>query len=478
MLKGMINWTAIRQRRVPHLLLDLIMLSLAMVHLLLLLFDTSYFKLRPTYLNYLPVIVQYYDPLKGVEPHRFTENYLQQAEAYFERCRSSAIPLGNTQIYNLSQLSAQMISEDPFARSGLSGKLELIKANMREYTGIENNSSRAFEVFWKSACRDVRSAEAFFNQQIRPHMRINYWRAIGFNGRPVDYFLYIDLLFIAIFLLEFGISWLLAIRRLGREQRVLYPLYHWYDLVSCIPLQQLRVLRLLRIVAVYYRLVRSDIILIQKSWLYQRVVKYQKIIMEEISDQVAVNILSNIQAKTRLGGNRDLLEETLQAHRQEIRDIFLNLLQKIELPTLKARQSDLIDLMSALLVQAIRATSEYQQVARLPLMRPILEQALNTQRVSQMTEQALVSFLEALQQKLAEPELQEILAETIDDMLNLSIRLSLDPRIQQLVEDINIQVLEQLKESSTKEKIWRAEEQSLLLARLAEREAHEEGKEI
>lgn len=471
----MINWDAIRQRRVPYLMLDLSMLALALVHLLLLLFDTTYFKLRPTYLTHWPQLVQHYDVLKGTEPHRFTENYLKQAEAFFSHCRSAPLPSGSLQAHNLSQLSAQMITEDPFARAGLSGKLELIKANVREYTGVHNSSTQAFEVFWKSACQDVAASSGFFQQQIAPHLRVNYWRAIGFNGRPLDYFIYIDLFFICIFLLEFLISWLRAIRRLGREQRVLYPLYHWYDLVSCIPLQQLRALRLLRILAVYYRLVRSDIILIQNTWIYRRIMKYQKIIMEEISDQVAINILSNIQAKTRLGGNRDLLEETLQAHRQEIRDILLNSLQKIELPSLKAHQSELVDLMAGLLVQAVRSTDDYQQVASLPLMRPVLEQALNTQRVAQMTEQTLDTFLAALQQKLAEPELQGMLAEAIDDMLNLSIRLSLDPRIQQLVEDINIQVLEQLKESSTQEKIWRAEEKGLLLERLAEREARENG---
>lgn len=477
MLQGMINWEAIRQRRVPYLMLDLSMLALALLHLFLLLFDTSYFKLRPTYLSHWPQLVQRYDLLKGVQPHRFTENYLAQAENFFATCRQSGLPEGSPQALSLSQLSAQMISEDPFARAGLSGKLELIKANVREYTGVENSSTQAFAVFWTSACQQVTASAPFFERQIAPHLRVNYWRGLGFNGRPLDYFVYIDLFFIAIFLLEFLISWLRAVRRQGREQRVLYPLYHWYDLVSCIPLQQLRALRLLRILAIYYRLVRSDIILLQNTWIYQRVMKYQKIIMEEISDQVAINILGNIQAKTRLGGNRDLLEETLQAHRQDIRDILLNSLQKIELPSLRARQSELVDLMAGLLVQAVRSTDDYQQLASLPLMRPVLEQALSTQRVAQMTEQTLDSFLAALQQKLAEPELQQILAEAIDDILNLSIRLSLDPRIQQLVEDINIQVLEQLKESSTQQKIWRAEEKGRLLERLAEREARRETRE-
>jgi len=473
LFKDMINWEAMRKRQAPYLLLDLIMLSLALLHLLLLLFDSTYFKLRPTYFTHLPGLVQRYDPLKGVVPHRFSENYLLQAANLFDSCQATGQPANFQQAQYLSDLSAQMIAEDPFARAGLSGKLELIKANMRAFTQIENSSTQAFETFWQAACQHVSQYQSFFEQQIAPHLRVNYWRGIGFNGRPIDYFIYLDLFFISIFLSEFLISWFLAVRRQGREQRVLYPLYHWYDLVSCIPLQQLRILRLLRILAVYYRLVRSEIILLEKTWIYKRLLKYQKIIMEELSDQVAVNILSNIQAKTRLGGNRAMLEATLQAHRTDIRDILLSNLKRLELPALQIHQQALVDLIAEVVTHSIRSTSDYQQLARLPLVRPMLEQILNETRMAQLTEQALETFAQDLETRLQSEPMQAILSDLIDDVLDLAIRLSLDPRIQKLMEDINLQVLEQLKESSINAKIWREEEKSLFIERLAAREQSE-----
>lgn len=465
----MINWDAIKHKQAPHLLLDLVMLGLALLHLLLLLFDTTYFNLRPFYLKVMPHLVESYDPVKGVQPHRFTQNYLLQAENFFAHCQETN-EVSETQQNKLIQLSEQMIDEDPFARARLSGKLEIIKANMRDFTGIESSSRKAFATFWSTGCHKLSQHQSFFNQDIAPYLRMNFWRGIGTNGRPLDYFIFIDLFFITIFLSEFCISWFLAVRRQGREQKILYPLYHWYDLVSCIPLQQLRALRLLRLLAVYFRLVRSEIISLHKTRIYQYVMRYQKIIMEEISDQVAINILSNIQAKTRVGNNRELIEDTLNANRDEIRDVILANLQNLELPTVQERQHELMNMLSELIMESVRATDEYRQMSQIPLANQVLDRLINEARIGRMTEQAVEGFMAAWQEKLASAQMQDILRALIDDLLDLSLKLSLNDRIQQLLKDINIKILEELKENSTRSKVWRSQEQELVFERVVERQ--------
>lgn len=465
----LINWEAIRTKRTRHLLVDLIMLGLAMLHLLLLLFDATYFQLRPYYLSYVPALVRNYDLLKGVEPHRDTQRFQLETEHFFATCRSRGA-VEPSQIEAMTALSDQLIEEDPFARANLSGRLEMIKADMRNFTGVAGNSKQAFEAFWSAGCDNLATREAFFRHEIVPNLALNFWRRIGTDGRFIDYFLFVDLAFILIFLTEFLLSWLEAIRTLGREQRVLYPLYHWYDLVSCIPLQQLRVLRLLRILALYYRLVRSDIISIRNSRLYQSILKYQAIIMEEISDRVAINILTNIQAKTRLGGSRELMEDTLRANRDEIRNVIVANLQRVDLPTLQIRQDELVQTMSGLILESIRATDEYRRLESLPVVRSVVANLVNEERVSRMSEQALEAFSEAWERKLRSPEMQDLLRDLVDDVLDQVLELSLDNRIQQLIQDINIKILEELKEISTTSKIWKAKQDELLIERIEKRE--------
>lgn len=451
-------------------MLDLGILVIAIIHLILLLFDTTYFKMRPLYFRYAPSLVQVYDPVKGVEPHRFTQNYLAASERYFASCATGTQPVNTDEMVDLS---STMINENPFEQASLTGKLQWIKKQVSDYTGVENSSKQAFARFWQQNCSNIDARQAFFEEEVAPYLRMNYWRQIGFDGQPVDYFILIDLFFILIFLFEFLISWRLAVKRLGSDQRILYPLSHWYDIVSCIPLQQLRILRLLRIFAVYVRLVQSDIIEIQNTWFYKRIIKYQEIIMEEISDRVAVNILTNIQAKTRLGGNNELIKDTLQAYRGEIRDVVVSNVQKAHLPTLQTRQTELISLIADLVMQSVRATHEYQRAISLPLMRPIIESVLNEARVADITSEAMDAFTQALDSKMQSEEMQSLLKDLVDDVLDLVIQTSLDTRIQQLIQDINIKVLEELKESSTQDKIWKAKEQELLFDRIAKRR-HEE----
>lgn len=467
MLK-LINWEALRTKPPHHLFVDLFMLGLAMLHLLLLGFDATYFQLRPTYFSVLPALTQNYDLLKGIEPHRDTVLFQQRAEAFFTACRSGQLKPDQQQ--ELVQLSDQMIEEDPFARAQQSGRLEMIKSDLRQFTGERESSKRAFQQFWSVGCNNLEARESFFKREIAPNLAINYWRRIGTNGQFIDYFLYIDLVFILIFLLEFLYSWRQAVVRLGREQKVLYPIYHWYDLVSCIPLQQLRFLRLLRILAVYYRLIQSDIITIRNSRIYQSILKYQAIIMEEISDRVAINILTNIQAKTRLGGSRDLIEDTLRANRAEIRNVIVANLQRIDLPTLQMRQPELTDTIASLVMQSVQATDEYKRLSSLPLVSGLIANLISEERISRMSEQALDAFGEAWQQQLRSDAMQNILCELIDDVLDQVLELALDDRIQHLIQDINLKILEELKEISTTSKIWRAKEDELMIERVEKRE--------
>ena len=464
-----INWEAIRTKQARYLIVDLVMLLLATVHLLLLAFDTTYFQLRPYYFKFLPAVVRSYDPIKGAEPQRDTVMYLLEAEHFFARCRTDG-QISGSQREAMIMLSDQLVEDDPFAQAHLSGRLEMIKADMRNFTGVSTSSKQAFESFWSQGCDDLDRREAFFEREIKPNLEQNYWRRIGTNGQPVDFFFYVDLGFISIFLLEFLFSWRLAIRQLGREQRVLYPLYHWYDLVSCIPLQQLRFLRLLRILALYYRLIRSDIISLQNSKLYQSVLKYQAIVMEEISDRVAINILTNIQAKTRLGGSRELMEDTLRSNRDEIRNVIVANLKRLELPTLELRQQELVDTVSGLVMESVRATDEYRQLSSLPLVSGVLASLINQERIARMSEQALDAFQAAWARKLDSPEMHSLLCDLVDDALEQVLQLSLDRKMQHLIQEISLKILEELKEISTTSKIWRSKEDELVFERVEERE--------
>lgn len=125
------------------------------------------------------------------------------------------------------------------------------------------------------------------------------WLSPTFNswyGNQIHpYFFYYDLIFVAVFLLELTVRWIVAIVRKTYDKWFFYPFIHWYDVLGCIPLSSFRALRLLRVFSMFYRLQRLGIIDMRSTFIYKQANKYLGILTEEVSDRVVVNVLSGVQ---------------------------------------------------------------------------------------------------------------------------------------------------------------------------------------
>ena len=131
-------------------------------------------------------------------------------------------------------------------------------------------------------------------------------------------FLFYDLCFVAVYLTEFVIRWIVAIARSTYHRWFFYPFAHWYDLLGCIPVGSFRWLRILRVVGLVMRLQRMGIIDLSQTWLGQTILKYYGIVVEEVSDRVVINVLSGAQRE--IGGGSPLLhriETQVLAPRQD-----------------------------------------------------------------------------------------------------------------------------------------------------------------
>jgi hypothetical protein len=53
---------------------------IALINLILVVFNTSYIPLRNFYVRQFPLVVSVYDPIKGIQPHPVTQNYLRTVD--------------------------------------------------------------------------------------------------------------------------------------------------------------------------------------------------------------------------------------------------------------------------------------------------------------------------------------------------------------------------------------------------------------
>jgi hypothetical protein len=123
---------------------------------------------------------------------------------------------------------------------------------------------------------------------------VNYFRGYDLDGHLVDHFWKIDLPFLVLFWIEFFARWGMAVRSRRYARWYFFPIFYWYDLLSLIPVTALRPLRLLRVVSIYMRLRKSELSRVGKDFVSRSVAYISNIITEEVSDRVAVRILSEL----------------------------------------------------------------------------------------------------------------------------------------------------------------------------------------
>ena len=190
-----------------------VMALIALVNLVLVLFDLSYIRFRDLYLETMPQATTWYgETFKGIELERTTTGYLAIVDQLSERVEEGINTPAERQSIDrlLGRLRAQsvaIVDEDPFAVANKSGTLERIKNEMRDRMD-EESSKAAFGEFWRAepgenSDLDLTETIAFFDEEIRPLMETNYYRGINERGNPIDLFWRIDIWFMTLFAAEF-----------------------------------------------------------------------------------------------------------------------------------------------------------------------------------------------------------------------------------------------------------------------------------
>jgi hypothetical protein len=282
--------------RRKNLWFERMMAIIATANLGLVAFDLTYVQWRDFWFRRVPIVTQQYDPVKGIEPHRDTEQYLQTVDDLKRDLQQGG--LQNSQVgqrlQELRDRSTDMIQTNPFAVANKSGALEKIKNRMREqiFGQRRHESARqAFNQFWSVNYLQQKGVDhelQFFDREIRPLIAVNYYRTIGENGESTDWFWLVDLPFVALFGLEFLARTFYLSRKYKSLSWFDAMLWRWYDVFLLLPFW-----RLLRVISVALRLEQARFI----SWERIRAQASQGLISnisEELAEVVVVQVIDRV----------------------------------------------------------------------------------------------------------------------------------------------------------------------------------------
>lgn len=253
-------------------------------------------------------------------------------------------------------------------------------------------------------------------------------------------FILIDLGFVAVFLADFLVSWIVAVAGGLYHRWFFYPFVHWYDLLGCVPLAGFRFLRLLRVITILYRLQRTGIIDLADTAAGRVLSKYYRVLLEEVADRVILKMLSDVQEEVKRGGPLldQIVGEVLEPRKGELVEWMSRRLQAVAAENYARYRGQLQGYISRRVREALSENTEFAMLGSVPVAGSIIRTRvergitemissvmngvaadLASERNKPMVDEAADIAFDAMVFKQDEGELNRIVIDTIDRVIEV-----------------------------------------------------------
>lgn len=397
------------------------------------------------------LITACYDPIKGIEANRETQQYLNavnrlEAQIRQDGTNSLTTPAAQATLKELRQLSESMVATDPFRLAEKSGTFERIKNRMHDRiyadnvtaatqalqqgsllgpdaiaefqeaaqkSSIKRSATTAFTIFWSPEYLQAAGWDSeirWFNERIRPAIQTNYYRSIDESGDFVSNFGVIDFPFVILFGVEFLARTFYLSRRFSSFSWRDAMLLRWYDVLLFFPFWLLpdwafaRLWALLRVIPVTIRLNQARLIDLDQI---QALVRQSFVasIAEEITEVVIVQVINQAQAAIKRGELSTWLLEAGQRryidlnNTNELEEISKHLIQLLLYQVLPKIKPDVEAILCHSLTSVQQQTPGYSAIRGLPGVEATSAR-INEQLAANVTQAAYEAIKHALEDQV------------------------------------------------------------------------------
>lgn len=255
-------------------------------------------------------------------------------------------------------------------------------------------------------------------------------------------FLIIDLAFVGIFLLDFLVSWIIAVARGLYHRWFFYPFVHWYDLLGCVPVAGFRFLRLLRVITIVYRLQRAGVIDITESAPGRVAGKYYQVLVEEVSDRVVIKMLSDTQEEVRRGGPLvdRIMEEVVLPRKAELVAWLSRRLQSATRRNYAAYRTELETYIRRRVTTALENNEEFSRLEAVPVVGRVVKG-----RVERGVGDAVTEAMRGFAEDLASEKNERFVNEMVDLLFDAFFVEEEESELNRMVVDTVDEALEMIK---------------------------------
>ncbi|MGB1581668.1 MAG: ion transporter [Nevskiales bacterium] len=256
-----------------------------------------------------------------------------------------------------------------------------------------------------------------------------------------QWFFFYDLAFVAVFVTELLARWIYAIRRKTYSHWLVYPILHWYDVLGCIPIGELRWLRVLRVIAVLVRLQKMQVIDYTQWGIYQLFARWFNIGMEELSDRIAVKILEGVQQEVASGEglDRKIVNRVIAPRKDMLVNIITQRMAHLFGEVYEDSKDELEAYIKAIVSGAMKKNPELRGIEAVPMLGTAVGKVVH-HTVNNIVCQSLGIAVDSMK----EPAFHDLVDQITETVL-ASIQAD-DPQDSSEMNSIIIDVIEVIKE--------------------------------
>lgn len=193
-------------------------------------------------------------------------------------------------------------------------------------------------------------------------------------------FLIYDAYFVAIFITELIVRWIIAAKDKVYDRWWLYPVAHWYDVLGCIPLGTFRWLRILRLVSMVLRLHKMRVIDLKESYLYQQTHYLFKLFTNKVTDSVLINLVSGIQREVSKASDPEesgsTIADAVKPDQHQLAKAVTQRIQKAAKNNYDKHRETLKDQIETIVKEGFEGSKEMKKIESLPLVGKQITQTL------------------------------------------------------------------------------------------------------
>ncbi|MDW7696012.1 hypothetical protein R9208_29435 [Flammeovirgaceae bacterium SG7u.132] len=266
-------------------------------------------------------------------------------------------------------------------------------------------------------------------------------------------FIVIDLCFVTVFLGEFIVRWIVAIVHKTYHSWLFYPFIHWYDALGCIPIGSFRFFRVLRVFTILYRLEKNGIVQLSKTYLFQTMVRYYNIILEEVSDRVVLNVLDGVKKEVATGSRSidKIIDQAIVPHKEPLSE-WLTQAIGISVSTAYEENKDAAqEYLKGLVTRSMEQNKELATIDIIPVLGDVV-----TSKLEKAVGDIVFNVVNEAMKDLSSVEKSLVIQKAVDSFFQNLIIENHDPRINEVTIELLSELLEIVKEKVS-EKKWKLE---------------------